>query len=57
MLRFLEMRESIPILKQALADIPDGPVQNLRSSCITFVRRLAKLMDGLNRRKVSWDSI
>ncbi len=28
MLRFLEMRESISILKQALADIPNGPVQN-----------------------------
>ena len=28
MLRFLEMRESVSILKQAIADIPDGPVLN-----------------------------
>jgi len=36
MLRFLEMRESIPILKQALADIPDGPVQNPKVKLYNF---------------------
>ena len=51
MLRFLEMRENIPILKQALADIRTVRFRILKSSCITFVRRLAKLMDGLNRER------
>ena len=36
MLRFLEMRESIPILKQALADIPNGPVQNPKVKLYNF---------------------
>jgi len=36
MLRFLEMRESISILKQALADIPDGPVQNPKVKLYNF---------------------
>jgi len=36
MLRFLEMRESIPILKQALADIPNGPVKNPKVKLYNF---------------------
>ena len=36
MLRFLEMRESISILKQALADIPNGPVQNPKVKLYNF---------------------
>ena len=36
MLRFLEMRESISILEQALADIPEGPVLNPKSKPRNF---------------------
>jgi len=36
MLRFLEMRESISILGQALADIPNGPVQNSKIKLYNF---------------------
>jgi NADH-quinone oxidoreductase subunit D len=36
MIRFLEMRESLAILRQALEQIPEGPIQNPRIKARNF---------------------
>ena len=42
MMRALEMRESMEILKQAFAQIAPGPIMNPKVKIRAFVRRLAK---------------
>jgi NADH-quinone oxidoreductase subunit D len=57
MVRVLEMRESVKILQQALASIPEGPIIDPRRSCAVFVPSRAKLMAASKRPKGSLDFI
>lgn len=53
MIRMLEMRESLKILKQALRDIPPGPIMDAKAKIRGFRPRLERRMAGSNHRRAS----
>ena len=58
MMRALEMRETVEILKQAFAQIPAGSDHESESkSARLSVRRSAKRTGGSKARRASWDFI